>query len=260
MRRDQTFTRILLLFSIANVVLAAPAFVIQRSPVTDGPESTEGSVPSLVSDSDASQSLAGLGVVSQAPPPLQVGSEHGSPAGSVHQDFVPESSGSGAQQLNDPPSTPGAQPLHSDSLPASEGLPLQGDSLPAPEAAQLHNIPPSASGAAQLHDSPSGPGAAPSHDDLPSGSGAQPLHEDPHASWQNYRPVTEIEEAPSSRLESSHLHSDALEAPRVSGASLESGWSEAFAVAAEAEAKEAEDKVKPPKGLCGLRCWMQFYI
>ena len=281
MRRDKTFTRILLIFSIANVVLAAPAVVIQRSPVTDGQESTEGSVSSIVPDSDASQSLAGLGGVSQAPPPSQAGAEHESPAGSVHKNFVPESSGLGAQQLNDPPTTPGAEQLHDDS-PSGPGAqsPHEEDthlwqnwySVTVPES--------SGSGAQQLNGPPTTPGAPPSHgdslpasgaeqlhgsDDSPSGSGAQSPHEDTHL-WQNWHPVTEIEEAPSSRLQSSHLEPETLEAPRISGGSLGSGWSEAFAAAAEAEAKEAEaaakeadDKVKP-KGLCGLRCWMQFYF
>ena len=134
-------------------------------------------------------------------------------------------------------------------------MPLRSGAQPSYQA-----LPP-ASEAAPLHDEPlPGPGAAPLHNNPLSGSGAQPLHEDLHLSWQNYRPVTEIEQAPSSRLQSSHLQPGALEVPRVSGASLGFEWEEAFNAAAEAEAKEAEDKVKPPKGLCGLRCWMQFYF
>ena len=244
MRQNKTVARILLVFSIANLVLAAPAGVRQRGLVTNGP------------DDDSAD-------------------------GSMHQFFMPESSGSGSSQLNDPLPTPGSTPLQ-DELPAGSGAPpLHGDSLPASEAAQLHNNPPQASEAAQLHDDPpSGPGAAPFPKDSPSGSGAQPLYEGLHPSWHSWTPVTEIEELPSSPLKSKapsiewppisppfRWPEEALRASKGSGGSS-SGWTEALAAAAEAEAKEAieaKDHVKPPKGklpkgFCGLvsRCLMPY--
>ena len=321
MRRKKTVARVLLIFFIANVVLAAPAVVRQRSLVTDVPddESTDESMPSLMTASDVSET---------SPPPSQAGSLHesppgsekdwtpGSPVGSLHQDGAEPAAPAGlhqdwiashaslsdvslSQDLESPhdsdsalvpeapqlhyvsPSyfsspTSGTPPSQDDPRPGSGSPPLHNDDSLAGPGAQpgiwkdvplrsgaqpsYQTLPP-ASEAAPLHDEPlPGPGAAPLHNNPLSGSGAQPLHEDLHPSWQNYRPVTEIEQVPSSRLQSSHLQPGALEAPRVSGASLGFEWEEAFNAAAEAEAKEAEDKVKPPKGLCGLRCWMQFYF
>ena len=261
MRRNKTVTQILLIFSIANLLLAAPAGVQQRGLVTNGP------------DDDSAD-------------------------GSIHQDVMPESSGSRSPQLNDPLPTPESTPLQ-DELARSGAPPLYGDSLPASEAAQLHNNPPQASEAAQLHDDPlARPGAAPFPNDSPSVSGARLMGEDVHPSWHGWTwtPVTEIEElppspkAPTRKIEwppipppfrwpdsppSLSLKSEApkiqrpplpppfrwpskaLGASRGSGGSS-SGWTEALDAAAEAEAKGTLDHVKPPKGFCLFRCLMPY--
>jgi len=226
MRRDKTLARIILIFSIASLVLAAPAVVRQRHLVTDrsDDESTDGLTPFPTPDSSAMS-----GSVPQAPPPL---SEHEPPDESVHQDFLSQASRLGAPQLNGLSSMSGA-PSSQDDLPAGSGAPLlHGDSLPAPEVAQLQNDLPSVSGAALLHN------------ELPSGSGAQPLYEDRHPSWDDWKPNTEIEPAPSSHPPPSRVFD----------------WAEVIASAiAEAAAKEAEDHVKAakrPKWLksCFFRC------
>ena len=167
----------------------------------------------------------------------------------------PSGSGAHSSYYNDPPppASKAAQLYNSPPPPASEAAQLHNSPPPpASEAAQLHNSPPPTSGVAQLHDElPSGPVDAP----LPDAPPSMPW-------WHTLGHASEIEQAPST-VSSLRLEPEALEAPRVSTASLGSGWAEAFAVAAEAEAKEvaaqAAKKAKPPKGLCGLRCWMQFY-
>ena len=137
-------------------------------------------------------------------------------------------------------SVPGSQSgsLHQDGMePAASPPPANHDIYVAPVS-----VPP------QLHDNlQSGLGAAPLHNDPPSGPG------DAHPSLKNWHPVMGVEQEASPRLQP-----EALEASRVSESSFGSGWAELLAAIAEDEAKEAEDKVKPPKGLCGLRCWMQF--
>ena len=98
MRRDKTFARILLIFSIANVVRAAPALVRQRRLVADRAENGPAEEPEA-----APESLAGSihqNEVVPAAPPSVPGSEYGTPLESkqdsesgssnvpVHQDRV----------------------------------------------------------------------------------------------------------------------------------------------------------------------------
>jgi hypothetical protein len=157
MRLDKTFVRILFIFSIASVVLAAPALVRQRRFVTDR---SDESTPLLASDfdSDGAESSATSGPVTQASPP--------SSAGAMHQDSAPVSV---APQLNDPQPVSGASELHH-VTPSTLGDPPSQDDAP------------STSAAAQLKNDP-----------LPE-SGSQPLYGDMHPSWHGWSPVTEIEE------------------------------------------------------------------
>ena len=157
MHQGKTVARILLIFSIANFVLAAPAIVRQRRFITDrSDEPTDESTPLLAPISDASDSSAESGLSSQARPQ--------SPA--VMQDLGPVSV---ASQLNDPASVSGASESHS-VPPSMLGNPPSQDGLPP------------ASEAAPIHKGPS------------SGTGAQPFFEDAHPSWHDFRPGTEIEE------------------------------------------------------------------
>ena len=95
MLRDKTVARIILIFSIANVVLAAPALVLQRRLVTDGsddePTDEQGQAPG---------SLAGSvhqdGVVPAASPPSGTGSL---PAGSKQDGKLASSDGPLYQHL-----------------------------------------------------------------------------------------------------------------------------------------------------------------
>ena len=164
MRRDKTFARILLIFSIAIAVLAAPAVVRQRRFVIDrsDDESTEKStlLPyEMIDNYFASQSSATSGSVAQGPPP--------SMAGSLHQDSAPLSV---APQSNDPAPLSGTSELHHDPPLGSEAQPLLDHPPPASEATQSHTDP------------------------LP-GSGVQPSPDDMHPSWDasDWHPVTEIE-------------------------------------------------------------------
>jgi len=170
MRLDKTFARILLIFSTANVVLAAPAVVRQRSFVTDrsDDESTDKSTPLLAKAIDsyhASQSSATSGSVPVAQGPAP------SLDGSVHQDSVPVSV---APQLNDP--APGSGTLEFHFVPPPYVPPPTLGNPPS-----QHDLP-LGSEATQLHKGP-----------LP-GSGSQPIPDDMHPSWYDWRPNTEIEE------------------------------------------------------------------
>ena len=228
MRRDKTFARILLIFSIANVALAAPAVIRQRTLITDGPNdgSTDKSMPSLETASGVSETSAGPGSAPHEPPGSQQdwtpGSGGSPPAGSLHQDGVE-------------PATPPPPP----------------DGPPSPQL----NDPRPGSGTPQLHDgTPAGPGAqpvdvtknVPLRGDAPSGSGAQPLFKDAPW-WQNYRGTSpEIEhEPPTYVVEDSRTWPD-----------FGPDWGKAYTAAADAYAKEVKDMA--PKGFCGLRCWKPF--
>ena len=136
MRRDKTFARILFIFSIANVVLAAPA-VRQRRFITDrySDESTP-LLDNLIDSYSTSQSS-----VTQASPP--------SSAGSLHQDSAPVSVD---PQLNDPQPVSGTSELHDDT-PSSLGNPPSQDDAPQTSvAAQLKNDPLPGTGSQALHD------------------------------------------------------------------------------------------------------------
>jgi hypothetical protein len=269
MRRDRTFARILLIFSITNVALAAPAVIRQRSLVTDTPdnESTGESMPSLETASGVSETSAGPGSTLQGPPESQSGSMHVSPLGS-QQDWTPGSSPVGSLHQNGvEPATPHPPPagLHQDW--AASHASLSDVSL----SPQVHDGPPSGSGSPQLSDPRPGSGTSQLHDgapaglgaqpdvsknvplrgDTPSGSGAQPLFKDAPW-WQNYRPVSEI--SPEIEHEPpTYLVEDSRKWP-----SFGPGWGETYTATADAYAKEVKDKAKLPKGFCGLRCWKPF--
>ena len=117
MRLDKTFARILLIFFIANLVLAAPALVRQTRFVTDrlDNEPTDESTPLL---EPASESSTGSGWASQAPTP--------SPTGSLDQDSTPVSV---ASQPNVPQRASGTLELHDVPLPTSEATQLHNDPL-----------------------------------------------------------------------------------------------------------------------------------
>ena len=164
MRWDKTFARILLLFSISNVVLAAPAVVRQGRFVTG--RAGDDSTPLLAPNFDPSESSATSGSVTQGPPPEA--------AGSLHQDVAPALS-VGSPAVDDPAPVSGTSEshYHDASPPTTLGNPQsQDDAPPASEAAQLHKDP-------------------------ISWSGTQPLPDWMHPSlydWSDWRPNTEIEE------------------------------------------------------------------
>ena len=171
MRLDKTFARILLIFSIAGVILAAPALVQQRRLVTDrsGGESTDQPKPLPAPDSDMFESSLGWGG-----PPKRLKTSPPSPA--VVQDLGPVSV---TPQLNDPASVSGTSELHS-VPPSMLGNPPSQDYLqPASEAAPILKDP-------------------------QSGTGAQPVFEDSHPSWQDFRPQTEIEEVAGPNVHDDH--------------------------------------------------------
>ena len=180
MRRDKTLARILFIFSIANVILAAPTLVRQTRFVTDrsGEEPTDGSTPLLAPNSGAPESSAGSSWASQVPPPSQ--------AESLDQDST---SLSVAPQSNDPQRASGKSESHyvppPYAPPPTSGNPSsQNDPPLGSEAQPLLDHTPPASEAAQLHSNPS------------PGTGAQPFFKDSHPSWHDFRPgtTTEIEE------------------------------------------------------------------
>ena len=82
-----------------------------------------------------------------------------------------------------------------DDTPSMLGSQHSDDPPPRPETPELHDIPPATPGSPlSQDDSTSSSEAAQLHNDPPSGSGDQPLHDDMHSSWQNWLPVTEIEQ------------------------------------------------------------------
>ena len=224
MRQDKTFTQILLIFSIANVVLAAPAVMRQRRLVTDrsGDGSTDKSTPllnDLIDSYSASQSSAASGSVAQASPP--------SSAESWHQDSAMASV---APQSNDPQPWSETSESHY-AAPAyvppftsgNRDPPSQHDPPPETEMQPLFGNQPQASEAAQLHD-----------DKLPA-SGAGPIFEDSHPSWHDFRPGTEIEVA------EPDVHG-VPDAPKDKDEDYFFGF---------------DDSEAKPKGLCGtnFHCW-----
>jgi hypothetical protein len=215
MRQDKTFARILLIFSIANVILAAPALVQQRRLVTDRTDDE------LTSESE--QDPAGpvhQEVVPASPPPSV-----GSPAGSEKSPTLSESWSDDPQfeylsksSDSDSDSAPNSQfGSHQDSVPVSGGLPLEHKPFPWWEHSDWR--PP---GKWEVGEpSYSGPSAL---EMLPPASVAQPLHYDTVGTtpwWHSLNSVTDMDQAST-----------------MSWASKVSGWSEAEA---EAEAKVAEE-------------------
>ena len=220
MRRDKTFAQILLIVSIANLVLTAPALVPQGRLITD----RAGDEPTGESGQD-SAGLVHQEVVPVAPPPSV-----GSPAGSEKSltlsqmwsddsllDYLAKSSGSDSDSSPNSPSgshqdsvpVSGAEQLHGDLPSLSEGLPLQNKPFPW----WLHTDwrPP---GKWEVGESShSGPGVTEMM--LLPPSGAQPWHDDTVATtpwWHNLNSVTDMDQVST-----------------MSWASRVSGWSDADA-------------------------------
>ena len=183
MRRDKTFAQILLIFSIAHVVIAAPAVVQQRSLVRGVPDSgsTDELALSLGTASDVSET---------PPPPSQAASLHEPRAGSEQN-----------PALATPPPPPATE--HQDWTPSHGSLsnvPLSQDLAPSHDAesrlqppqwklVQSADTPMSGSGAPSSshpgHGTPGG--ATPEHDDFKiSEWGVHGLYNKP-APWQNDR-------------------------------------------------------------------------
>jgi hypothetical protein len=220
---------------------------LESVPLGDSPPSGSGVQPSRWDDSPPSvASGSGVQPLSKDPPWWQnIAIEQASPSG-----------------LSSFHSEPGATLLHDDLSSGSEAQPLSKD---PPWWQNFDHVSEIEEGS-PLHSEPGALGAASLHDNLPSGSGPQPLFKDPPW-WQNFDHVSEIEEG-------SPLHSEPGALGALGAASLHDNlpsgsgpqplfkdppWWLNYGLDAEAEAKEAADKVKPPKGLCGLRCWMRSY-
>ena len=236
MRRDKTFARILLIFSIAHVVLAAPAVVRQRSLVPDVPDngSTDESVPLLETVSDVSETSPPTPQSASLHEP-SVGSEQdsapGLPAGSSHQDGVepaaPPTSPARLHQDWTPPHESSNVPLFQDSASSHDAkfTPLSG----SPESHYVSLAPHYSPGTPLLHDDslaghsvqPTWWESVPLGDSPPSGSGAQPLSKDPPSWGGNFAHVSEIEQASPSGLSS--FHSEPGATPLHDDLSSESG-------------------------------------
>ena len=226
MRQDKTLAQILLIFSIINVVLAAPALVQRRRLVTDRADDE----PTGESGQDPAGSVH-QEVVPAAPLPSV-----GSPVESAEKSHMQYESWSDDSQFEYLSKSSGAD---ADSAPNEQS----GLHQPVSGAEQLHGYLPPVSGDLPLEHHPfpwwlytdwrppgkwevgepsySGPGAP---EMLPPASGAQPFHHDTVDTtpwWQKLDPVTDMDQAST-----------------MSWASKVSGWSEAEA---EAESKVAEE-------------------
>ena len=193
MRRDKIVARILLIFSIANAVLAAPAVVRQRLFDRAGDKSTDEPTPSLGSGSGYLPDYE----ASPGPdtPPLL--SDDSDTSSSFHLSSTFDTDKYYADQLS---------PSHFDSMTeswdGSSSAALHSAGVPESVAPQLDDDPPSASGSQQLNDPTPTSGRPPSqdhptpeseaaqlHNPLP-GSGDQPLHDDSLPWWHDYYPMT----------------------------------------------------------------------
>jgi len=141
MRRDKTFVRILLIFSIANVVLAAPAVMRQRHFVTDRRDDK----PTGDSEQDPAGSVHQQVVPAVTPPPV------GSPTGSEKSPTLSEMWSDEsmlnylAETSSDEDSVPNSpSKLHQDLVPVSG----------ASAAPQLHDDLPIVSGGPRLQNQP----------------------------------------------------------------------------------------------------------
>jgi hypothetical protein len=203
MRRNKTFAGILLFFSIANVVLAAPASMRQRRLVTDR-------------------------TVDE-----QTGESNQDPAGSVHQEVVPAVTPPPVETVE---SLAGSEKLPSLSKMSSSNEDSVPNSLYGPSAPHQNLVP--VSGAPQLHDDlpivSGGPRlqyglfpwwlhtdwrpfgtyevGEPSHTAsqaqmMRPASGAQPLHDDT-ISLHDLNPITDMDQVSTKTLvaDETHIH------------------------------------------------------
>ena len=142
MRQAKTFARILLIFSIANFILAAPALVPQRRLVTD----RAGEEPTGEPEQDPAGSAHQAVVSVASPPPVW------SPAGSEKshlepedlteerllewlsnlsdEDIFPPNSPSDLPKYPNPKPISWAPPLHDSQPPVLESMPLQEKPFP----------------------------------------------------------------------------------------------------------------------------------
>ena len=206
MRRNKTVAWILLIFSIANVVLAAPALVPQRWLVTDRADDEPTPGESEQAPGSLAEPLHQDGVVSATPPSGRLPSEESpsdsqlqqeldrldrflgeplSPVSPLHPDYMLEPPFGSLHQDLEPVSGAPDSPESHDDLPVVYGGPR---SQPPPFPWWLHTTerPPAqfeVGGTSSSVDS----GA------FPPASGAQPLHDDTTPWWHNLDPVTDIE-------------------------------------------------------------------
>ena len=202
MRRDKTVARVLLIFSIASVVLAAPALLRQRRLVTDRADDEP------MDDSEQAHGLLAEpvhqnGVLPVAPPSESVGSpawselslsdsmldwleglnEHSPPISPLHPDYYTLEPPSGLLHQDLVPIS-GASESHSDVPLVSGGPGSHG--VPLPWWLHTAERPPSQSevgeSSSHLESEALGGGGG-----LALASGAQPLHD--------LNPVTDIEQA-----------------------------------------------------------------
>ena len=199
MRRDKTFAGILLIFSIANVVLTAPASMRQRRLVTYRTDDEQTGV--------SNQGLAGS--VHQDVVPAVTPPSVGSPAGSEksaslskvsssNEDSVPNSPYglSGSHQNLVPVS--GAPQLHDDLPIVSGGPRLQYGVFPWWLHTDWRPF-----GISEVGES----SHTASQAQMPPASGAQPLHDDT-MSLHDLNPITDMDQVSTKTLvaDEAHLH------------------------------------------------------
>ena len=214
MRRNKIIARILFIFSIANVVLAAPALLRQRRLVTDRaddePTGDSEQDSGLASSTGPAHQDLVVPAAPAAPSQPEAGSEHGTPPGSeqdwehassngpVHQDWTvpatPPPSEAGSEHGSDEPGrqgsvsysySPAESPPHSVSYSYSPAeSPPHSWSEPSEPDSGLHSLgypdqDPVPNSPSSLHqDSVPEPPSGPLHQDLAPVSGAPELHDD----------------------------------------------------------------------------------
>ena len=204
MRQDKIVARILLIFSIANAVLAAPGVVRQRLFDRAGDKST-----------DESESVSSLGSGSGYLPDSEVPSDPETSSGpetppllsndddtssSIHSSPAFDTDHYYSDQLSE---------SHFDSITESwDGWPLHSGSagVPASGSQQLNDPPPTSGRPPSQDHPPPESETAQLHNPLP-GSGDQPLHDDSLPWWHDYFPMTMpvIEEVEEDKVKSKGL-------------------------------------------------------
>jgi hypothetical protein len=190
MRRDKIVARILLIFSIANAVLAAPAVVRQRHLDNAGDESADESTPSLESGSGYLPDYE----ASPGPdrPPLStLSSDDSDTPSSFHSESDFDADQYYADQLSSSESHFGSKAESWHSWDGSPSATLHSAGVPASVAPQLDDDPPSASGSQQLNDPPPTSGSPPSQG-----------HPTPESEAAHYYPMTNVEEEAKDKVKS----------------------------------------------------------